>query len=162
MKKHGYIIIIILALALGIVSCIITMRVGTTETIGNENYVDETVIAAQNTKNETVENEIVQNTIENITTNVVENATNEVHVENTITPNNIKNAYEADLGTTDNKQEAIELVKKTWGEDSSVTFRCDSVSPDGKYIVAVVSLDTASVKNYFKVDLNTKTVEVDY
>lgn len=162
MKKHGYIIVIILALALGIVSCIVTIRVGTTETIGNENYVDETVIAAQNTENEIVENETVQNTIENVTTNVVETNTTEVQTENTTAVNDVKNAYEADLGTTDKKQEAIELVKKTWGEDSSVVFRCDSVSADGKYIVAVVSLDTASVKNYFKVDLNTKTVEVDY
>ena len=68
----------------------------------------------------------------------------------------------SDVGTTDKKQQAIALVKDKWGEDSTVTFRCDSITNDGEYIIAVVSSQTASVKNYFKVNLDTKTVEVDY
>ena len=47
------------------------------------------------------------------------------------------------VGTTDKKQEAIALVKQKWGEDDTVTFRCDSVSNNGEYIIAVVSKETA-------------------
>ena len=39
---------------------------------------------------------------------------------------------------------------------------CDQVTSNGEYIIAVVSLETASVRNYFRVNLNNKTVEVKY
>lgn len=69
---------------------------------------------------------------------------------------------DSDVGTTNKKEEAIELVKQTWGEDSTVTFSCDSVTTNGEYIIAVTSLETATVRNYFRVNLSTKSVEVEY
>ena len=64
--------------------------------------------------------------------------------------------------TTNKKQEAIDKVKEVWGEDNTVTYRCDSVTNDGEYIIAVVSTETMTVKNYFRVNLEKNTVEVDY
>ena len=121
----------------------------------------------QNTiTNEVVENLVEDNVIENTITNeVVETKkVEEPIIENVTEVKPQGTVYEssADTGTTDKKQEAIALVKEKWGEDSTVTFRCDSVSANGEYVIAVVSKETASVKNYFKVNLKTKTVEVDY
>ncbi len=73
-------------------------------------------------------------------------------------------AYEddSDNGSTEKKEQAIALVKEKWGEDDTVSFRCDSVNEQGEYIIAVISKASAIVKNYFKVNLESKTVEVDY
>lgn len=116
-----------------------------------ENSIDNSVLE---------ENEVNENKIEN----KVENKVEEPIIENVTKVEPQGTVYESnsDLGTTDKKQQAIDLVKQTWGEDDTVTFRCDSVNAKGEYIIAVVSKESASVKNYFKVNLNTKTVEIDY
>ena len=166
MKNNYFWIIIVVVVVIGILACVLTQHVGTTETIGNTEAFNE---VSNNTNN--------TNAVDNNTNNTIEEDTNETNTANTTTettdnsggttlPEVAPNAqiYETntDLGSTDKKQEAINIVKSMWGEDNTVTYRCDSVTSDGKYIVAVVSTQTASVKNYFKVDLNTKTAEVDY
>ena len=124
--------------------------------------VTETIIDEENAVNENnVEPENVideDNTVQN-TTVVPENKTNPKPTD--VVPSSA--VYEnSDVGTTDKKEQAINLVKAQWGEDSTVTFRCDSVTSSGEYIIAVVSSETASVKNYFIVNLDKKTVMVDY
>ena len=166
MKNNFYIIIIIVFVAVGILACILTQHVGTTETIGNTTEpISEVSTNNTNSLNENSTSED-ENTNTNVTVeNTVETVTPEVTPENTDTvPITNNQVYESntDLGSTEKKQEAINIVKSMWGEDSTVTYRCDSITSDGKYIVAVVSLETASVKNYFRVDLTTKTAEVDY
>ena len=113
-------------------------------------------ILTKNTEN--IINEINSNSVENEIINtepIIENVI-EVKPQGTVYESN------SNAGTTDKKQDAIALVKEKWGEDPTVTFRCDSVSNNGEYIIAVVSKESASVKNYFKVNLATKTVEIDY
>ena len=109
--------------------------------------------------------EVINNTqeTENVV-NEVENKVEEPVIENKTEVPEQGKVYEenSDVGTTDKKQQAIALVKDKWGEDSTVTFRCDSITNDGEYIIAVVSSQTASVKNYFKVNLEAGTVEIDY
>ena len=56
----------------------------------------------------------------------------------------------------------LKLVKEKWGEDDTVSFTCDSITSDGEYVVAVNSIQKASVLNYFRVNLEKKTVVVDY
>jgi len=139
------------------------------------------IIISATLKNDNSKNDEVNETITNNSTNIVENVVNE-SIENKIIENTISNevvepiieniikveqqgtVYEsgANHGTTDKKQEAINLVKEKWGEDNTVTFRCDSVTSDGEYIIAVVSTKTASVKNYFRVNLAHQTVIVEY
>ena len=131
----------------------------------DEKYLNNEIVS-NTLKAEEIENTAnVENVLNEVNSSVITNEVEEeIVVENITEVKEQGTVYESstDTGTTDRKQEAIALVKEKWGEDSTVTFRCDSVSNNGEYIIAVVSKDTASVKNYFKVDLVTKTVEVDY
>ncbi len=160
MSRNAKIIIAIVLVVLVIVICCFTFGKNKKEETKNENdvtvenVVDDDVENVSNLANEvetnTVENEVVEDEEP-----VVEKVT-EVKEQGAVYETN------SDTGTTDRKQDAIALVKEKWGEDSTVTFRCDSVTNSGEYIIAVVSKESASVKNYFKVNLSTKTVEVDY
>lgn len=157
MSKNTKIIIAVVLVILVIVLCFSTMGKNkeNENEVKNENLTVTNEIVEDET--EMVENEVEENTIENevVEEEIVENVT-EVKPQGSVYESN------SNAGTTDKKQDAIALVKEKWGEDESVTFRCDSVSNNGEYIIAVVSKDSASVKNYFKVNLETKTVEVDY
>lgn len=155
MSKNAKIVIAVVLVVLVIIICCFTLGKNKEKEsdVGSENIVtNETIETVANIANEvesnTVENEVVEEEI-------IENVT-EVKPQGTVYESN------SNAGTTDKKQDAIALVKEKWGEDSTVTFRCDSVSSNGEYIIAVVSKETATVKNYFKVNLDTKTVEVDY
>ena len=109
------------------------------------------------------ENEVIENTSKE-NTNDIQNNTIENKVNNQENSQTATSIYEdnTDAGSTNKKEEAINLVKQKWGEDDTVLFRCDSVLNNGEYVVAVISKSTASVKNYFRVNLEKKTVEVDY
>ena len=67
-----------------------------------------------------------------------------------------------DLETVKKYSKNINLVKEKWGEDNTVTYRCDSVTAEGEYIIAVVSTQSATVKNYFRVNLANETVIIEY
>lgn len=72
-----------------------------------------------------------------------------------------ESAAPAKPGITDQKQKAIELVKKEWGNDDSVNFAFDYVNENGEYVIAVKDNTTTAVKNYFRVNLEKGTVELD-
>lgn len=123
-----------------------------------KNYLKTEENTVQVSSENTEGNEVVEENIDN----KVENENTQTTPEETSKPE--KNIYESDtdIGTTNKKQEAIDKVKEVWGEDNTVTYRCDSVTNDGEYIIAVVSTETMTVKNYFRVNLEKNTVEVDY
>lgn len=159
MSKNTKIIIAVVLVILVIVICCFTFGKSKKEEqkndVNTENVVSNDIEEnVANTENE-VDTNSVENTVVEDEEPIIENVT-EVEKQGTVYESN------SDTGTTDRKQDAIALVKEKWGEDSTVTFRCDSVSNNGEYIIAVVSKETASVKNYFRVNLTTKTVEVDY
>ena len=110
----------------------------------NENVIENSVIEDDNKLENNIENSIIESPV----------------VEST-SENNIYES-DSDVGTTNKKQEAIDKVKELWGEDNTVTFRCDSITNNGEYIIAVVSTQTMTVKNYFRVNLEKGTVDVDY
>lgn len=153
MSKNAKIVIAVVLVVLVVIICCFTF-----EKNKEENDIENiaTIEVVEN-EDENVVNEIESNLVENevVEEEIVENVT-EVKPQGTVYESN------SNAGTTDKKQDAIALVKEKWGEDSTVTFRCDSVSNNGEYIIAVISKETATVKNYFKVNLATKTVEVDY
>lgn len=157
-KQKIVIAIIVIILCIVIVSICLFKSDKNSEKIVVCNEINENIILENdiNTENIVEEDETKQDNIveENEETQVVE----------TTPSSNPQAIYESDtdVGSTDKKQEAIDLVKETWGEDDTVTFRCDSVTNDGEYIIAVISTQTASVKNYFIVNLENKTVTVDY
>ena len=122
MKNNYYLIVILLVVVIGILACVLTQNVGTTETIGNTentfattNTNTNTNTNTQNVTNTTEENE--NTTSENNTTNVESQNVTEV-VEQPVTNNQIYES-DSDIGTTDKKQEAINLVKDVWGEDNT-------------------------------------------
>ncbi len=125
----------------------------TQNSILSENVVNENQV-----ENSVIENE-VSNEISKETTNAVINVTNTSKpVTNT---NNNKNNTSFNPGVTDQKQKAIELVKKEWGNDDSVDFLFDYVNEKNEYVVAVKDKATATVKYYFRVNLETGMVELD-
>lgn len=156
MNRNTKIIIavVLIILVIVILCCTIGGKDKENTNITNETSVDNII-----EDNTVIENEVDTNTISNEVEvdeePVIENVT-ELEPQGTVYETN------SDIGTTDKKQQAIDLVKQKWGEDDTVTFRCDSVNSKGEYVIAVVSKETASVKNYFKVNLNTKLVEIDY
>ena len=167
MSKKVKIIIVIILVVIVCIICFFSLRNSIkTEEVNNdiqniitenkvsENILEENMIETENTIDE--ENKMV----EDIGNEMQNNNLEETHSE--VVPSSSVYESNSDLGTTNKKQEAIELVKEKWGEDSSVDFRCDSVTTNGEYIIAVLSIETATVRNYFRVNLENKTVEIDY
>ncbi len=155
MSKNAKIVIAVVLVILVVIICCFTFGKNK-EKVNNE--TSENVISNEEVENvANIVNEIDSNSVENevVEEEIIENVT-EVKLQGTVYESN------SNAGTTDKKQDAIALVKEKWGEDPTVTFRCDSVSSNGEYIIAVVSKESATVKNYFKVNLETKIVEVDY
>lgn len=156
MSRNAKIVIAVVLIVIVVVLCC---------TLGGKkedtNTTNETSVNNIAEENVVEENEVDTNTMENEVENEVDE---EPIIENVTELEPQGSVYEtnSDIGTTDKKQQAIDLVKEKWGEDDTVTFRCDSVNSKGEYVIAVVSKETATVKNYFKVNLNTKSVEIDY
>ena len=115
-----------------------------------------------NTSN--IESEINE---DNETENVVSTNTTELNTtnDNTINSTNVvsEEVTEEDAYSSNKFEQAIKLVQNKWGEDSSVYFTSEGVdNKSGLYLVAVRDKSTTAVKNYFKVNLETKKVEIDY
>ena len=113
--------------------------------------------------NETEDEEELNNEVEEDTTEE-----NRVEEDNTV-KNVVKNTTSVETtnqapyqpAETDDKQKAIDLVKKEWGEDTSVSFSFEYINENGKYVVSVRDKSSATVKNYFRVDISKGTVELD-
>lgn len=129
----------------------------------NTNVANETSNTSTIVAKYSLDNEVVYDMTMPEDENLVDtNTKTEPNTGTSVVPSSAIYETNPDAGATDKKQEAIELVKKEWGEDSTVSFRCDHVTETGEYMIAVTSLETATVKNYFKVNLENKTVEVEY
>ncbi len=126
---------------------------GTQNTIDVPQNQTENVI---NEENNTEQNIVPENQTENETTNTEEN-TNVSNPANTTNPASAP----AKPAVTDQKQKAIELVKKKWGKDDTVDYVFDYINENGEYVVAVKDRATATVKYYFRVNLETGAVELD-
>lgn len=124
--------------------------------------------AINQSENEIIDNEtnheenITNQDVVNETTNTTENISSN-NISNNTTSNKINNqtSNQSQPGITDKKQKAIELVKKKWGKDDTVNYVFDYVNENGEYVVAVKDKATATVKYYFRVNLETETVELD-
>lgn len=166
MKNYmKYIILGGCIIIIGVIYGVFFLNKNSTENVNSESDKIDTSDVEENIveENTTVENVSSEEIIEEEQNNVVSDNLE----ENKIAEENVKNTetvYEQDndVGSTEKKQEAINLVKEKWGQDESVTFRCDSVTTKGEYIIAVVSKNGSGVKNYFKVNLEKNEVEIHY
>ena len=153
--------------------CVIVVGVAFYMIFDIKNKVDESLYNTDDISNvtnddiveEDISNDIINevNEIDEVDENNISNETNKV-VENKLDTKADREAVEekTDEGSTTKKQQAIELVKKEWGEDSSVSYRCETVNSKGEYVVAVIMKSSGSVKAYFNVNLETKSVQIDY
>lgn len=126
-----------------------------------ENKTNSTVTTTYTYKNTVNTTNNVSNTLVNTTANNTSSTTNTT--VNQTTTSNTKNTEitTEDLSGSSEKEKAVTLVAKEWGEDSSVYFTNEGISND-LYIVAVRDKSNTSVKMFYKVDLKNNTVEVDW
>lgn len=105
--------------------------------------------------NEQTNDTETNNVEENVQENNVSNEENKVDNESNVTQKEEKPST-SDNANNSNEEKAIELVKKEWGEDSSVYFDLAGVTSDGKYRVSV-NKDT-KVLAWYIVDIASGTV----
>ncbi len=120
-----------------------------------ENIIDNTNI---NANTNTVENIVDENSVINETTQ----NNNTTSTQNVQTPQTAVTSGDDDKLAENKQKQAVELVKQKWGTDSKVYFTNENVKSSGEYIVAARDKSTTEVKQYFKVNIETGTVEVDY
>lgn len=117
--------------------------------------IEEVESESEITENTAVLNEESTEPVLNEIGNVVENTTNTV--ENDFVPEDVT----IEEGSTTKKQEAINIVKKKWGANQNVTFKCEGTNSKGEYIVAVRNL-AGKIEAYFNVNLETKEAMYTY
>lgn len=129
-----------------------------------QNQIEEEEIVQDQATDEE-KNNMVENTVESqmnfVVENIISNTTENKTPKNETKPNKTQSSTPANPGVTDQKQKAIELVKKEWGQDETVNYVFDYVNENGEYVIAVKDRASATVKNYFRVNLETETVELD-
>lgn len=102
-----------------------------------------------------------ENTVQNNTTNVINNEIIENNVEqnNTEETNSTEDIVKSKTLTDEEK--AKELVKQEWGETDGVYFSIDNINSDETYIVSVRDSSTTRVLGWYKVDIKTGEVTVN-
>lgn len=129
-----------------------------------------------NSEYNVVQTENKSNTTNNVLKNEIEEEKNEENViveetkeENTTTESNTQNTEvrgkeESDTqnekeNEASKKEQALNLVKKEWGEDNTVYYTVDSNSGN-IYNISVRSKATTETLVEYEVDVNKKTVEM--
>ena len=114
-----------------------------------ENKVNQ----VQNNQENKIENTINNNVVENTTNNKIQEG-EEIEEESQEQGAEDKNGEpKTDL------EKAIDLVKKDWGEDSSVKFVEDGKTNTGEYIICVRDKNTTNALAWYKVNLENETCE---
>lgn len=133
----------------------------------NNNNAENTTAILDNTANttNTVTNTADDQETENyyndimVTTNTANTETTE---NTTVSEDDIISDEETDALSATNQKSAVELVEEYWGEDDTVYYTNEGVNSDGEQIVAVRSKSSTVVKQYFRVNLSTGEVELDF
>ena len=118
---------------------------------GETNSAKENTVIGQD--NSVEENSVVNETANEVENTALNNTTQNIVIHENVTP--------SQPAVTDKKQKAIELVKKECGNDKTVNYVFDYINENGEYVVAVKDKTSATVKYYFRVNLETETVELD-
>lgn len=108
----------------------------------NTNIVEENIIEENTVVNETETNTVVDDTENTATSEVVSNKDDNL--------------------SADKQAKALKLVKEHWGADDSIYLTNESVASKNEYIVAVRDKSTTEVKQYFRVNIETGKVKVEY
>jgi len=68
---------------------------------------------------------------------------------------------EVSHGPVDSEDEAVNLVKANWGEDSTVSIEFDSKDPNGNYIVVIRDKATTKSLYWYTVNASDGTMTVE-
>ena len=127
-------------------------QVSSKNNIDNENIVNENIVSENIIDENTINNGIIEG--ENV---VVDNTT---PTENSVQDEVISS--DEDRYSENRQKKAIELVEKHWGDDDTVYFTNEGINSDEEYVVAVRLKTSTAVKHYFKVNIETEKIEIDY
>lgn len=158
-KNYIKIILPVICVVVVIVTFVLLfdMKNKTENNINTNNITSENLVQ-NNSQNEIIPENIIdeENTVPEVTNTAIENTIENMVVENEVISN------DNDKFSSNKQEKAIELVKKHWGTDNSVYFTNENVRSNVEYIVAVRDKATTEVKHYFKVNIETGTVQIDY
>lgn len=107
------------------------------------------------------ENDIVQEEINNINTNEQLNNTIQNNVIQNTMQNNSVNADNVNTEEERNEQKAINIAKQNWGEDDTVSFSLDTVDDKGRYIICVRDKQTTRALYWYTIDIESGTVTIE-
>ena len=163
-KKNRYLGLIVLIVCFAVI--VITFFMlhdlqNKTEKIKKKNTINKDEILKKIAEENTIQKiEDKEENIDNLQPNIQTNPQSNV-TKNNETSSQITNQGPYTPAVTDDKEAAVDLVKKEWGEDSSVSFSFEYINENGEYVISVRDKASATVKNYFRVDINAGTVELD-
>ncbi len=93
-------------------------------------------------------NEIISNEIENQIENQM---ANEIVVENEVSSEIFEESPKTE------KEKALDIVKKDWGEGANIEFSVDGIDGNGSYIVTVRNSQTTEALAFYTVNTNNGT-----
>lgn len=116
----------------------------------NQNAIESNII--ENIAENKIENELITNTI-------VDESKKEENNSSAITPTTseeevTKTEIEKEVN---NKEKAINIAKKAWGEDSNVYFTFETIESNGNYVVYVREKETTRTISVYTINLQTGT-----
>lgn len=109
-------------------------------------------------------NQVSQNIEEDIVNMVQENIVNEIESENVVENTQVNTMETVDSNNQTEllpeepkkaEEKAVEIVKKDWGEDSSVKFQVETMDANGDYVVSVRDITTTEAKAFYTVNTTT-------
>ena len=132
----------------------------------NQNQVNNVVNNVMNQAKNEVKNTEKENTTKNEVQNTVEKDDNQQVDEKEEKEEKQEDPKEeiktetnaAQTGDAD-RQKAINMAKKEWGEDENVSFKVDEQTENGKYTISVVDKSTTKVIFWYSVDVKNNTIE---
>ena len=148
------ILVILLIIVVGVVLAknISTVQTNTNNNEISKNEVNKVVDETTNKIKNEIQNLVEENVIESKEENKIEDTINNTNTI-TKTENNETQTTESD------KEKAINMAKKDWGEDNNVSFKIDEELGNGKFVVSVMDKNTTNVVLWYLVDAKNNTIE---
>lgn len=128
------------------------------EVANRANTVDNESNTIPNDVNENTLNEIENDEIDNTNVNQEQNTDINTSVNNTEAEQEENKTEETNI--TNPEEKAIQLVKKDWGEDSTIKVTFEGIDNDGKYIVGIRDQETTYIKYWYYVDVQKETFTI--
>ena len=114
---------------------------------------EKAVETSKEYKNETTQNVVNENKVENTLQNEIQN-----RIEESTTEDEDIHEKKDDETTKNNREKAIEIAKKDWGQDNTVYFSFDSVDENGYYKICVRNVTTTRAIFWYTIDVKEEKI----